>query len=1028
MRNRYPICLVALACWSVCFSLPIVQSQTTSDALTTKTNLEKRFHSEVRPALKRLCFDCHSGKEAEAMLDLQSFDSTKAVARSYQTWSELRHRVSASEMPPADSNLKPTEQEKLAIVDWIDEYWRYVAQSRAGDPGLVPVRRLSNSEYNYAIRDLTGVDIRPTREFPIDPANEAGFDNSAESLTTSPALLNKYLSGAREVAQHIVFTADGLEFAPFPVMTDTDRDKYCVQRIIEFYKRQPVDLAQYFFAAWHMRTRYAEDPYSHADEIASEYQLSPKYLKLMWRVLHEDDLLPVPALKTEELTERNIEVDIDRVPVGMGPLAVVRRMWSDLPNDMTRGQEARAECAKIAEWVTNIRSRLEPKIENLEVRGIHKGAQPFVLWKNDQYAAYRQRPFLDHLNKLAPGADSLAIAAALTVPADSKSADKFRNSVEQFCRVFPDAFYISERGRDYVGLAKEKQEKGRLLSAGFHSMMGYYRDDQPLVNLILNSEQIAELDRLWEELELIAGTPHRQYSGFLWFERTDSSTIRDAEFDFARAEDKNATSPEMIERLAEKYIAKAERAGANEIALGAIERFYDHINRQIQWVEKTRLAAEPHHLDALERIAARAYRRDLTATQRTELREYYRELRQKDGLSHEDAVQDVFVSILMAPEFCFRVDLAANTPERTVLTDSELASRLSFFLWSSLPDEVLLDAVRKNRLHDPAELRSHVARMLQDRRVRALATEFGGQWLDFRQFESHNSVDRERFPAFNDELRSAMYQEPVRFLEHLIRNNRSILECIDADYSIVNETLARHYGLPWSQDKAVSKSAVASHNSDSELWQLIPDADKKNRGGLLTMSVFLTQNAPGRRTSPVKRGYWIVRRLLGEHIPPPPPKVPELPADESQLGELSLRETLARHREHVACAGCHNRFDSFGLIFENFGPIGELRANDLAGKPVDTRATFPSGREGSTAADLMAYLTDERRDEYVDNLIRKLFAYALGRTLILSDEPQIAQFKADLQAHDMQFASLIESIVLSPQFLSKRGNAEPLED
>jgi hypothetical protein len=301
--------------------------------------------------------------------------------------------------------------------------------------------------------------------------------------------------------------------------------------------------------------------------------------------------------------------------------------------------------------------------------------------------------------------------------------------------------------------------------------------------------------------------------------------------------------------------------------------------------------------------------------------------------------------------------------------------------------------------------------MLQDDRVRGLATEFGGNWLDFRRFEEHNSVDRQRFPSFTNELRQAMFEEPIRFFIDLARRDRSVLEFLEGRHTFVNPVLARHYGLPvdesWTDD-----------------WVRVDDMAAYGRGGLLPMSVFLTQNAPGLRTSPVKRGYWVVRRLLGERIPPPPPNVPELPADEAKLGELTLRDALAKHREHQSCAACHERFDSFGLVFEGFGPIGERREKDLGGRPVDTRAVFPGGSEGSGLAGLRDYLRDHRQEDFLDNLCRKLLSYALGRSPLPSDDSLIMEMRAKLAASDNRFGVLVETIVTSPQFLTKRGNAE----
>jgi hypothetical protein len=191
------------------------------------------------------------------------------------------------------------------------------------------------------------------------------------------------------------------------------------------------------------------------------------------------------------------------------------------------------------------------------------------------------------------------------------------------------------------------------------------------------------------------------------------------------------------------------------------------------------------------------------------------------------------------------------------------------------------------------------------------------------------------------------------------------------------------------------------------------------------MAVFLTKNAPGLRTSPVKRGNWVVRRLLGEQIPPPPPTVPELPKDEANLGELTLPQLLARHREDKSCAACHSRFDSIGLVFEGFGPIGERRAKDLGGRPVQTAAAFPDGIDRNGLEGLRGYLHDKRQDDFVDNLCRKLFSYALGRGLLVSDKKVLDEMRARSVADGYEFGSLIETIVTSPQFLKKRGRDDP---
>ena len=267
-------------------------------------------------------------------------------------------------------------------------------------------------------------------------------------------------------------------------------------------------------------------------------------------------------------------------------------------------------------------------------------------------------------------------------------------------------------------------------------------------------------------------------------------------------------------------------------------------------------------------------------------------------------------------------------------------------------------------------------------------------------------MDRERFPEFTSDLREAMFEEPIRFVLDVIQRNGSVLDFLYGNYTFVNAVLARHYGMPEPADGT---------------WVRVDEAQKYARGGLLPMSVFLTKNAPGLRTSPVKRGYWVVHRLLGEYIPPPPPNVPVLPTDETKLGDLTLRETLAQHRANPACASCHAKFDSFGLAFEGYGPVGETRDRDLAGRRVDTGATFPDGSAGAGLDGLRAFMRVRGQAEFVDTLCRELLVYALGRSLLRSDEPLLAQMRKDLSTGDYKFGRLVQDIVTSRQFLTKRA-------
>lgn len=934
---------------------------------------DRGYADVVQPFLKNYCLTCHGPDKPKAKLDFSGQTSAADVLRNGRAWDRVIERLEAAEMPPAKAPRHPTAHERRAVLDWLRDLREREARRNAGDPGRVPARRLSNAEYDYTIRDLTGVDIRPTREFPVDPANEAGFDNSGESLTMSPALLKKYLAAARFVADHLVLKPKGFVFAPHPAVTDTDRDKYGVGRIIAFYDRHRVDYADYFLAAWGYQHRKAlGKPEATLGDVADEARLSAKYLQAVWSALEG-----LPA---------------------SGPLGELQAQWRKLPAPAAPGlpekAQVRAECERLRDLVIRLRKRYAPDVPKLTAPGISQGSQPFVLWRNDQLAARHGLP-----PDVGPVEDSLA----------------------QFCRVFPDAFVVTERAPYYD---PSSSPKGRWLSAGFHLMHGFYRDDGPLCELVLDAAQKREIDVLWDELHFITRDPVRQYKDFVFFERAEPPRFMiDAAFDFARPEDKDVISEGKIRQLRDAYLAKARKNGAKEQALQAIETYFTTISAQIRRVEEAHAAAEPSHLKALETFAARAYRRPLSPAERDGLLAFYRKLRDEDRLSHEEALRDTVASILLSPHFCYRLDLPAAGPPGDVapLSDYSLASRLSYFLWSSMPDDELLAHAAAGDLHKPEVLIAQARRMLRDQRLRGLAEQFAGSWLEFRRFEEDNTVDRGRFPTFTNDLRRAMAEEPVRFFLHVAGEGRPVLDFLDADYTFVNPVLAKHYGMPYPPLVPVAGERDTGEGADR--WLQADGARRYGRGGLLPMAVFLTRNSPGLRTSPVKRGYWVVRRLLGEHIPAPPPEVPELPKDEAQ-GELTLPQLLAKHRDHQACAGCHRRFDPLGLAFEAYGPVGERRTRDLGGRPLDTKAVYPDGVERDGLDGLYRYLSEKRRDEFLDNLCRKLLANALGRSLVLSDKATLDAMRQRLTKDGYRFDGLVETVVTCRQFLNKRQREE----
>jgi hypothetical protein len=705
------------------------------------------------------------------------------------------------------------------------------------------------------------------------------------------------------------------------------------------------------------------------------------------------------------------------------------------------------------DFVVKIRAHTAMQFAAPVVKGLPAQSEPLLNWKLKQFAEHRRDSdprdlrsdtdpppvvpeipeYPDLHQEAAPrwaalSAKARANDADLIVPAAQRA--RYEAAFARFASVFPDAFYVSERGRYFPD---DSEDKGRLLSAGYHNIEGYYRDDLPLVQLILDDNGKRELDRLWNEFDYIADFSARTWTQY-YFNQSGEVFGKGAESGSERPADHAVTDAEVILKMRDIYLAKAAADPTNDpVAAQAIRAHFDQVNATLRSLEKERAEAEPRQLEALLQFAARAYRRPLTHTERAALLEYYHQDRTQDQLSHEAALRDLITSVLMEPDFLYRLDMSLATtvssrPEPSAvkrpaafstavptqpLSSYALASRLSYFLWASMPDEELLRHAAANDLQKPAVLLGQARRMMKDSRVRGLATEFTGNWLAFRLFETNNTVDRERFPQFNNDLREAMFQEPIRYVEDTIQSNRSVLDLIYGDYTFVNTVLARHYGIPGVE-------------GDANNWVRIDDAGQYGRGGLLPMSVFMTQNSPGLRTSPVKRGNWVVQKVLGIRVPPPPPVVPELPSDESKT-DLPIRQMLAQHRSNPMCAACHSRFDSFGLAYEGYGPVGDVRTKDLAGRPVDTAVTYPGGINGVGFEGLRDFIRDHRQEQFINNLCRKLLTYGLNRTLQLSDEALVDTMQTNLAAHGNGFDSLVETIVLSPQFRNKRMPAPPTQ-
>lgn len=489
----------------------------------------------------------------------------------------------------------------------------------------------------------------------------------------------------------------------------------------------------------------------------------------------------------------------------------------------------------------------------------------------------------------------------------------------------------------------------------------FHREDFELQRLMLDRAETEELNRLWIELMYVSEAPLKQVDVF---EQLYQYATQDAD-------------PKAFEPM---------RGPINEAAR--------HFRKLVE-------SAEPGHVRSVLEFAAKTWRRPLTPAEQDELRGLYMKLRGQQ-IAHEAAVRMLIARVLIAPAFLYRGEDATAGVKATPVDNHELATRLSYFLWSSCPDAPLLSLAERGSLTDPEVLAAQARRMLRDDKVRRLALEFGCRWLHIRDLDTLDEKSDRHFPTFAA-LRGDMLEESARFFTDLFQHDRAVTSLLDADHTFANAALAKHYG-------------IATHELD---WHRIDGVRSSGRGGILGFAATLAKQSGASRTSPILRGNWISEVVLGEKLPKPPKGVPILP-EEAPVG-LTERQLIERHSSDAKCAACHKRIDPLGFALEGFDAIGRARSKDAAGLAIDTAAKLADGTEFAGIDGLRNYLSTTRRDDFLRQFCRKLLGYALGRGVQLSDQPLIDRMVAELKQNEFRVGTAVELIVRSPQFQEVRG-------
>jgi mono/diheme cytochrome c family protein len=938
---------------------------------------DETLQKHVTPLISKYCYDCHGDGKSKGNLTLDEDTTLAAVENHRMAWEAVLRNVRSHEMPPADdADLLPTQEERDVIVQWIEKQL-YKFDPANPDPGKVTLRRLNRAEYNATIRDLVGVDFKPAADFPPDDSGY-GFDNNGDVLSLPPVLMEKYLSAADKILDQAI-------------VTDPIRSEI---------KRIPASLAEVGFNAIGDRG----DGWVHLISLEEDDVAVPL------NVPAGDYIVRVHAFSTRD----------GGAVVGQGsekPLVFSEdpgpTKFSIMLND-----------AVVQEFEVT-RDEAKPGIYEARL-GVPQGRQYFRASVRRKRGGSDNELFMlnGRIGKQQPGivyVKWIEIEGPLNAATRRTVAEKLASTGDQ--RVTKNGERVLRGNGDVTTTVEVARETEVILRAQAYAQqagdeparMEFRVDGQPLKTFdvfapatmtpikgqrMFSPALLVPVPYIYEVRTKLAPGRHQFSAAFI--------------NDFADPENQN---PNLKDRNLIVQHLEVALVGEPVLIPPLPEPVRELFTKHTQLPSKTgvlsHLAGKAPAARAPAEIARgvvgdfarRAWRGPVQPAELDRLMKLY-EIARADGDSFEAGVKLAMKAVLVSSKFLFLgqtrgPEVVSAKPQP--LDEFALASRLSYFLWSSMPDEELLTLAERGQLR--TNLTAQVKRMLASPKATALVDNFAGQWLQIRSLENFQP-DRRMFPEFDPALRSAMQRETELFFENVMREDRSVFDFLTGDYTFVNSRLARFYGYP------------GINTDDFQRVSLVGTP----RRGVLTHASVLTLTSNPNRTSPVKRGLFVLENLLGTPPPPAPPNVPELD-DKTRNLAGTLRQQMEQHRANPSCASCHARMDPIGFGLENFNAIGAWR--DKEGDiPIDPSGKLVTGDAFAGAAELTEVLATKRRKEFLHCVAEKMLTYALGRGTEYYDRPALEKISHAVDQNQGKFSSLILAVVESFPFQMQRGVAE----
>lgn len=962
--------------------------------------IQKRFQEHVQPLVNKFCLRCHNADEMKSGIRVDNLDGSLEDRQVFR-WKDIRRQIDDEAMPPEDE-LQPTADERRLITDWIDQAVS-AARSRK-QPKNGSVRRLTVSQYRNTLRDLMDLDDDFSDALPPDAISKDGFLNNAQTMNLSPLLIEAYFGIAEKALDRAIVDEKSLpEIQNFRMELGANINPApCPDKLVlgalshllannDFVVIQLQPAKPFEFKPFVMQTRYrfiegyqGNDTVRGWRDFDSIYHAvfacmcgAEGYPKGLAYQTVPQGLLLRPAIPSDELFQvdstygpkANFKISLRELPdKGRFRVTVKAARYDDgmLLDPNTANRAINPADALVVEDLA------QPKTIDIKTAGVYQ-VDVYTTSKSSETAPSKDdKPQVLSLilgERHFPGTLLQPAFLAVRLPAGPLTISARFGETQTPARiVFTPLDADHELSRRFATFER------RLPRVGVH--LGLRRDCGSTLAQVGEPQTVASCD------------------------------LRDYVFEGAIA---NFPSPD-VEKDNVNYLAGIREIGVRSeytddrdmprLLIRSVE-FEGPLYDQWPPAAHGNILIESQHLsdpaeyarDIVRAFATQAFRRPVSQQEEDSVVAVWRDSFVRTG-DFQRSIKDALLVVLTSPQFLFVIEKSSG-PEAEPLDDYELASKLSYLLWNTAPDERLLSLAAAGRLRDALE--AETQRLIQDSRFEQFAHEFASQWLGLDKLDIVET-DRGRYPKLTRHVKNHLRQEPVALLTHLIRQNLSLRNLVQSDFIMADEVVANYYGLAERTESGFEFIAI-EHASD-------------NLGGVLSQAGILAGLSNGRESNPVKRGAWLARKIIAEPPDDPPPNVPALPDDGAQL---TLRERLERHRNQQGCAKCHSGIDPWGLPLEQFDAGGLFKKDQAA----DARSALPDGTEISDCNGLKAYLADQRLDQVAFSFLKHMAAYATGRSPNYRELELLKQMGLESRSTRCRMQDLILSIVKSELFLEK---------